>query len=283
MPEVPEEQTTEVVPYESSERGVVKTIDEMFTNNSDKIQMLMSDQMTFDQFARCVVVAIKGNAKLKACSAESLIECCLKSAVVGLPLNTPAGEAYMIPRKGKAEFQLGYQGLITLAARQGIYVISLDCVREKDEFSVEGGTDPRILHKHTETSAAKRGEPYAFYSVHRLPTGDKAFTVMYKDEIEAIMDKCEVFEGKDSSWTKYPVQQSLKTVLKADLKRIPNKLSALSDAMQFDSHAEVGKTERNITLEAQIALPESMKTERPVETSFAPETEENNNPPESLD
>ena len=61
--------------------------------------------------------------------------------------NTPAGEAFLIPRGGKCTLQIGYQGMITLAARVGIEIVCADVIYENDVYSVARGSSPELVHE----------------------------------------------------------------------------------------------------------------------------------------
>ena len=54
------------------------------------------------------------------------------------------GQAWMIPRKGQAEFQLGYKGVLNLAYRSPlIAAVRYGVVRKGDEFQWVDGRDWR--------------------------------------------------------------------------------------------------------------------------------------------
>lgn len=56
---------------------------------------------------------------LQKCDPGSVIQEALKAAVLKLPISKDLGFAYLVPYGGKAQFQIGYKGMIQLAMRSG--------------------------------------------------------------------------------------------------------------------------------------------------------------------
>ena len=68
----------------------------------------------------------------------------MKCAELELFPSNVTGQAYVLPYKGIAQFQLGYQGLVTLFYRSGAKSIRAEIVYENDFFEYENGV---IKHK----------------------------------------------------------------------------------------------------------------------------------------
>lgn len=97
-------------------------------------------------FIANVVSAVSTNTALQECDQASVVSAALQCEVLGFPLNSSLGYAYLVPYKitewdkeqkkrvevGKAaQFQMGYKGYIQLAIRSGQYKeISVAEVRE---------------------------------------------------------------------------------------------------------------------------------------------------------
>ena len=71
--------------------------------------------ITPERFTRVVLNAVNTTKDLMNCDPMSFLGAMMSSAQLGLEPNTPLGQAYLIPYKGKATFQLGYKGLLDLA------------------------------------------------------------------------------------------------------------------------------------------------------------------------
>lgn len=79
-------------------------------------------------FATSVMQVVKSNDSLKNAEPKSILGACMVSATLNLPINNAIGHAYIVPfnekqKDGsyimKAQFMLGYKGLIQLAMRSG--------------------------------------------------------------------------------------------------------------------------------------------------------------------
>ena len=78
------------------------------------------------------------NSQLTKCEPSDLIVEALKAASLKLPIDSNLGLAYIIPYKGKPQFQLGYRGLLQLAIRSGVYKnINADVVYEGELVSFD--------------------------------------------------------------------------------------------------------------------------------------------------
>lgn len=120
----------------------MKTLNNFFQNDEKKTLKFLS----------AVAYCAKSTPKLLECSQATIISAFMKCAEYNLFPSSVSGEAYILPysNKGKmeAQFQLGYQGIITLLYRAGVQSIYTDIVRENDDFAVYGGLEPRIEHKY---------------------------------------------------------------------------------------------------------------------------------------
>jgi recombination protein RecT len=73
------------------------------------------------QFTASLLSMTKLNSNLGNCDSRTVLYCGLKAAALNLPLDNNLGFAYAVPYGGKAQFQIGYKGLIQLAQRTGLY------------------------------------------------------------------------------------------------------------------------------------------------------------------
>ena len=186
-----------------------------------------------ERFTRIALTAVRANPQLQACNHMSFLAALMQSAQLGLEPNTPLGQAYIIPYGTEAQFQIGYQGLLTLAYRTGEYKsISAHPVYENDEFEYEYGLHPYIKHKPTKKP---QGEPAYYYAVYHLQNGGYGFAVMSREEVEDHRNKYSPSwnKGKGSPWKTNFDEMALKTVLKKAMKYAP-KAAEVALAMAAD-------------------------------------------------
>ena len=84
-----------------------------------------------DAFISSLLSLINETPQLKAVDPESVLLSALTAATLKLPINKNLGFAYIVPYKGKAQFQMGWRGYVQLAERTGQYkTIHADVVYE---------------------------------------------------------------------------------------------------------------------------------------------------------
>ena len=98
------------------------TTKEFFAQDSvqKKFQELLGKRAP--QFITSVLQIVTNNNLLAKADAASIYNCAATAAVLDLPLNNSLGKAWIVPYSGKAQFQIGYKGLIELAQRTGQYL-----------------------------------------------------------------------------------------------------------------------------------------------------------------
>lgn len=189
------------------------------------------DTAQANKFMSAVVYSVQKNPALLSAERGSLFSAAMACAEFKLYPSNVAGEAFIIPYKGKAQFQLGYQGLVTLLYRAGITLRS-EIVRENDVFNYEGGLEPRLEHKPDPfASAEKRGKPVGVYAIATLPDGRTYHKVMSAEDILAFKGMSQSQQsdkGREYSpwnekndpelwmWKKTVIKQLCKTIPKTE-------------------------------------------------------------------
>ena len=209
--------------------GGKKTILDYVKSMEGEIAKALPSVITPERFTRIVTTALNTNTKLRECTPMSFVGAMMTAAQLGCEVNTPLGQAYLIPRwnskKGSTEcqFQIGYKGLIDLAYRSGeVSTISAHVVYENDEFEYELGLEPVLKHK---PAMKDRGAPTYVYATFHTKDGGYGFEVMSMDDVREHAKKFSdaVKNGKFSPWTTNFEEMAKKTVLKRVLKYAPMK------------------------------------------------------------
>lgn len=178
-------------------------------------------------FLSAVMSSVQRLPELLDCSAPSIINSFMTMAQLGFMPSNVSGEAYVLPygnsRSGlkEAQFQLGYQGLVTLFYRSGVKDITAEIVYEKDRFEFVNG----VVHHAPDIFSDDRGEPKGAYVIIRLPNSGVVTKVMSKTEILEIAKKFSKSYGASFSPWKEGSDPQLwmwkKTVLKQCAKLVP--------------------------------------------------------------
>lgn len=229
------------------------------------------------RFLSGVVAATQKTPKLLECEQMSLINSFVTMAQLGLMPSGVSGEAYVLPYNSQdgliAQFQLGYQGLVTLFYRAGAKSIRAEIVHENDEFSITNG----VIHHAPDVFSDDRGPAKGAYVIVTLATGGEVSKVMSKKVILAHGAKfSKAYKTSTSPWD--PLNDPelwmwKKTVLKQVAKLVPkndalynaisedNKDSNITDKPDRFGGIELPKPEKVIhTVDVEVEPPTSMTT-----------------------
>ena len=210
----------------SAAASATKTLQAQINLMQGEIKKALPAVLTPERFTRMVLSAVSANKDLAACETKSFLAAMMQAAQLGLEPNTPLGQAYIIPYRDnksgtlRAQFQLGYKGMIDLAYRSNqVSVIDAQVVYENDEFDYELGLEPKLKHK---PALSNRGKPILYYGMFRTKDGGFGFQVMSYDDIIAHARK---FSKAFTSgpWSTNFDEMAKKTVLKKVLKYAPLK------------------------------------------------------------
>lgn len=186
-----------------------------------QVENLFGDNDRALEFMTNAVALVQRIPDLKDCAPESFFNSLMTMASLRLMPSSVSGEAFILPYKGIAQFQLGYKGLITLLYRAGMRSIVVEIVYSKDNFSMLNG---EINHTFDPFSNG-RGTAIGAYVIFELPSGGKIYKAMSKKEIIEIGEKfSKSFKSTFSPWDEKNDPQLWmwkKTVLKQAAKLAP--------------------------------------------------------------
>ena len=215
------------------EEGSTQNLGEWLETVKPQIERALPQHVKADRFIRVFLTALKSNSKLAACQPRTFLAAMMTSAQLGLEVNTPLGEAFIIPYKTEASFQIGYKGILSLAYRTNQYrmVYAME-VYKNDAFSFEYGLEPKLVHK---PAVKPEGEATHYYAVYHLTNGGMAFRVWTKEKVIKHAEKfSQSYKAQsDSPWKSDFDSMAKKTVL-IDLFKLAPKSIEFARALTFD-------------------------------------------------
>ena len=166
-----------------------------------------------ERFVRVCKTVVRENTALQQCDIQSLLGSLMISAQLGLEPNTTLAEAHIIPYGNKAQFQMGYRGLIKLAWNSGhIVSIDYDKICENDTYEYSKGDGGTL--KHTPLLTGDRGNTVAYYAFALMKTGAKAVHLMTLQEVQDHGKRfSKAYNDKTSPWKTDFDAMAYKTVL----------------------------------------------------------------------
>jgi len=233
---------------EKSDAGSLRSL---IVSMTKEIERALPKGVTADRMARIAMTAVSKNPKLGGCTQQTFLGSLLTSCQLGLEVNTPLGHAYLIPRMNnktkslECNFQMGYQGVIELSYRSGMYKkIKAVAVYEGDQFDYAYGSSEQIIH----VPCGKTEKVKYVYAIYKLTNGGEDFEVWPWQQVLDHARKNSESWDKDksdfrygSAWRDDPVAMGKKTVLLALLKYAPKSVE-LATAVTSDDHVIAMRT-----------------------------------------
>ena len=168
-----------------------------------------------ERFARTVLTCVARDPNLLKCSPQSIIGAAMQAAQLGL---TPGvlGEAWLVPYGSECTFQLGYRGLISLAARSGI-VIQAHTVHERDDFHYALGLEPDLRHV---PAKGDRGPGVYWYATARERQSGQllGFAVIDREHVEK---RRKNNRGKSPAWDQWFDEMAVTKAIREVCKFLP--------------------------------------------------------------
>jgi len=226
------------------------------------------------------LTAVRANPGLLKCDKQSILHGVFIAVQAGLSLNPVNGEAFLVPRKGRANFQPGYRGLLKRARRSGsIRDITAQAVFENDVFSIEYGNAPRLLHQvNPKFSMAQRGACIGYYACANLKDG--GFQFEYWD-LGRMLEHAKEYDSTggrdDAPWQTDFDKMALKTMLIQLSRLLPGEDPMLLQMVRLDELNQRGEDQKLDIVNGMVAPTADFKSEEK-----APVDVKKPEPPKSL-
>lgn len=200
-----------------------------YLNNEKFQQQLAAALPKFldtDHFVRSAITEFRLNPALAECSVPSVLGYFMQAAACGLEPASMLGQCYPVPFNNKktgqkeAQFICGYRGMLSIARRSGeIASVVAEVVHEKDEFSIEYGMEPKLIHKPF--IDGDPGEIRGAYVVVRFKGEgiDPVIKYMPKSEIDKRRARSKA--GSYGPWVTDYEEMAKKTVFRSVFKWLP--------------------------------------------------------------
>jgi recombination protein RecT len=195
-------------------------------NYINQIKNFFGNEKQAMKFLSSVMSDVQKMPKLLECDPTSLINSYMTMAQLALMPSGVSGEAYVLPYNNKtgmvAQFQLGYQGLITLFFRAGGTSVRAEIVREHDTFSYENGQIKHIID--ITQSNGDRGKAIAAYAIAMVNGHEIAKAMNAKDILAMGSRFSKSFKSQFTPWNEEndpELWMWKKTVLKQLGKMLP--------------------------------------------------------------
>jgi recombination protein RecT len=215
--------------------------------NMTGIGAALGNYMAPERFLSAVVTLCRNNPDLadpRKANPSSLLLSVLRIAHLQLSPDPALGQAWIIPRKGKAEFQLGYKGALALSYRSPLVAgVRYGVVGPDDHFVWRDGRSWVLEHEPTEDGWPDNlDDVRAAWTIIELRSGSMLPRVMYRQEIIRHKDRGSYGEV----WRTDPAAMSVKTVIGDACRRGPFE-GEIGRAFMLDHSGEIGRGQPTTT------------------------------------
>lgn len=194
---------------------------EQIEANADKLHAYLPDRTQRQRFTALAVRAVIDSPDVAKCTAPSVLREIGKAAASGLPIDGRMSTLTVRRMKDGthvAVWDPTYRGMVCLALESGhVASVEAHAVHERDEFRVELGTDPRIVHRPS--FDADRGRVVAAYAFAVLKAGGTVREVLGEADLAKIRDASPA--GDRGPWGSWPDRMAMKSAVRRLLKRLP--------------------------------------------------------------
>ena len=179
------------------------------------LENTIDDHKTRETFITNMITMVSQNKLLTECDATSLVSAGLQAVNLGLPLSPTLGFAWVVPYKGRAQFQIGWKGLVQLAIRSGQFQ-HIDCgpVYEGEFTGYSDDREPTFKWDDSKHGGRVTG----YYATFRLTNGFKKTIYWTVEEVTRHKQKFSR-AGVNSPWTTNFDAMACKTVLRSLLSK----------------------------------------------------------------
>jgi len=228
-------------------------------NYLNQVKNFFGDEKQALKFLSSVMAAVQKTPALLECQPMTVVNSFMVMAQLGFMPSAVSGEAYVLPYKNRgvmeAQFQIGYQGIVTLLYGAGNKEVIAELVHDKDKFSISRGkisheVDPRL-------SKEERGEWIGAYAIIVTANGGTLEGYMTKKDImEHAKKYSKSFSSEYSPWNEKNDREGWmprKTVLKQVAKLAP-KNEKLSLAIAEDNKDSRISEVKGMVAEGELAM-----------------------------
>lgn len=201
-----------------------------------------------DRFVRCAWIQIQLSDDLRDLAEKKPVQifrALLQCAGMGLYPDGISGDAYLVRFKDSCAAIRGYKGLMRLFAANPVAAhlpFVADVVREKDQFSYQLGSEPRLSHT---PAHGERGEITHYYAVARFRDGACLPKVMTVAEVEKYKVYAKTMKFWDAPEENTRIWMRLKTVIRQLIKLLPL-ADNVKEEVERDEAVEAGNLPEDI-------------------------------------
>ena len=254
-----------------------------YLNNAKFQQQLTAALPKFldtDHFIRSAITEFRLNPALAECSVPSVLGYFMQAAACGLEPASMLGQCYPVPFNSKkaggkeVTFILGFRGMLSIARRSGeIASVVAEVVHEKDEFSIEYGMKPDLIHKPY--IDGDPGPMKGAYVVVRFKGDGVEPLIKYMPKAEIDRHRARSKSSSYGPWVTDYDEMAKKTVFRSVFKWLPISIEQIQATTtdgavsRYNANAKTDDIEDLVEVEFEAAEDDSRVTAEEAVEQFA--------------
>lgn len=202
------------------------------------INNTLGDPKVAQRFIANISSVVSNNYQLQKCDPASILSAGFQAESLNLPLNQSLGYAYVVPYGDKAQFQVGYKGLVQLAIRSGQYLdIDVFTIKEGEYLGRDEMTGKPLFKFITNDEVAETKAVIGYMATFTLLNG---FTKQLYWSKEKASKHAKTYSksfgngSKTDLWSNAFDLMAMKTVLKQLLSKYGLLSVELQQALEVD-------------------------------------------------
>jgi len=221
----------------------------------DRMEPVIHPVLSKQQFATTLVVAVNQLDPSKVSDANSVMIAAFNCAAIGLLPGGQLGLAYLIPRKGRVNLELGYRGFQELAFRnKHLKDVHAECVFAEEPFSWSITQDgPQLSHEPDPDRDPTQARELTrlVYCVYHTGAGGAGVRVVTRKQLDKI-------DSRKHVWASDYYEMARKSGIRRAAKDWQVSIDMMA-AMHLDEMAEIG-LQQQIVPRAVAALEAMQKS-----------------------
>lgn len=200
----------------------------------ERFQRMMGQNAT--SFLLSMLNTVQNNWQLQKCDPNSVLMAGAVAATLDLPVDPTFGMAYIIPYGNKAQFQIGYKGLVELGHRsQQFDDLNAEDVREGEFLGIDRLTGKIRFNWIQDNDERETKKIIGFVSYFSLINGfSKSFFMTNQQVHKHAKRYSKAFSKPDAPWNTNFEAMAKKTVLKLNLDKWAPKSVQMRKAIKAD-------------------------------------------------
>ena len=210
------QRTREPTPHELAIQHASKYL----TARHDKLTKWVRFGVRSEALIRFCLLDLQQQPKLALCDPGSIFLGLLACAQTGLEPGALRQEAFLVPFAGKAQFMIGYRGIVKLARRsREVTSLPAHVVMDGDTFELDLGNGSAPVHRPL--LRGDRGAMIGAYAAAKLRGGDYEVEWMDREDLELVRSRAQRGAKESDAWALWPDQMYRKTPIRRLGKRLP--------------------------------------------------------------